>query len=181
VRSAELPIGNLIADAIREQTHAAIGLMNAGSIRGDRIYPVGPLTRRTLLAMHPFGNVVTVIDVTGDVLLRALNAGVAKLPAAAGQFPQVSGISFTVDANAPAGSRVRDVKVAGQPLDASKSYTMALPDYILNGGDGYDMFARAKVIVGAETGPLLVTALENYVAAKKTVSPRVENRITINR
>jgi 5'-nucleotidase len=181
VRSAEQPIGNLIADAIREETHAAIALMNAGSIRGDRIYPAGPLTRRTLLAMHPFGNVITVIDVAGQVLVRALNAGVAKLPAAAGQFPQVSGMTFTVDANAPAGNRVRDVKIAGQPLEAAKSYTMALPDYILDGGDGYDMFGGSKVIVGPESGPLIVTALEKYIAAKKTISPQIENRITINK
>jgi 5'-nucleotidase len=181
VRSAEQPIGNLIADAMRAETHAAVALINGGSIRGDRTYPAGPLTRRTLLAMHPFGNVVTVIDVTGQVLLRALNAGVAKLPAAAGQFPQVSGMTFSVDASAPAGNRVRDVKIGGQPLDASKTYTMALPDYILNGGDGYDVFAGSKVIMTAESGPLLVTALEKYVAAKKTISPQIENRITINR
>ena len=181
VRSAEQPIGNLIADAMRAETHAAVALINGGSIRGDRTYPVGPLTRRTLLAMHPFGNIVTVIDVTGQVLLRALNTGVAKLPAAAGQFPQVSGMTFVVDASAPVGNRVRDVRIGGQPLDASKTYTMALPDYVLNGGDGYDVFGGSKVIVSAESGPLLVTALEEYVAAKKTVSPQVEGRITINR
>ena len=181
VRSAEQPIGNLIADAMRAETHAAVALINGGSIRGDRTYPAGPLTRRTLLAMHPFGNIVTVIEITGQVLLRALNAGMAKLPAAAGQFPQVSGMTFSVDASAPAGNRVRDVKIGGQPLDASKTYTMALPDYILNGGDGYDVFGGAKVVVSAESGPLLVTALEKYVAAKKTVSPQIENRITINR
>ena len=181
VRSAEQPIGNLIADAMRAETHAAVALINGGSIRGDRTYPAGPLTRRTLLAMHPFGNIVTVIDVTGQVLLRALNAGVAKLPAAAGQFPQVSGMTFVVDASAPAGNRVRDVKIGGQPLEASKTYTMALPDYLLNGGDGYDLFGGSKVIVAAESGPLLVTALEKYVAAKKTVGPQVEGRITINK
>jgi 5'-nucleotidase len=181
VRSAEQPIGNLIADAMRAETHAAVALINGGSIRGDRTYPAGPLTRRTLLAMHPFGNVVTVIDVTGQVLLRALNAGMAKLPAAAGQFPQVSGMTFIVDASAPADSRVRDVKIGGQPLEASKTYTMALPDYVLNGGDGYDVFAGSKVIMTAESGPLLVTALEKYVTEKKTVSPKVEGRITINK
>jgi 5'-nucleotidase/UDP-sugar diphosphatase len=106
---------------------------------------------------------------------------VAKLPAAAGQFPQVSGMTFVVDASAPAGNRVRDVKIGGQPLEVSKTYTMALPDYLLNGGDGYDVFGGSKVIVAAESGPLLVTALEKYVAAKKTVGPQVEGRITINK
>ena len=181
VRSSEQPIGNLIADAIRAEMKTTIAMMNAGSIRGDRIYPAGPLTRRTLLAMHPFGNVVTVIDVSGQVLLRALNAGVSKLPAAAGQFPQVSGMTFTVNINAPAGNRVHDVKLDGQPLDTTKTYTLAIPDYILHGGDAYDMFAGQKVLVNAESGPLLVTALEHYVAEKKTVSPKLENRIVVQR
>jgi 2',3'-cyclic-nucleotide 2'-phosphodiesterase (5'-nucleotidase family) len=158
-----------------------VALMNSGSIRGDRTYPAGPLTRKTLLAIHPFGNIVTVVEVSGRILLRALNSGVAKLPAAAGQFPQVSGMTFTVNVSEPAGNRVHDVKIDGNPLDPAKTYTLALPDYVLNGGDAYDMFGGQKVLVNAQTGPLLVVALGKYVAAHKTVSPQVENRITIVR
>jgi len=179
VRSNEQPIGNLIADAIRSEMKTDVSLMNSGSIRGDRIYPAGPLTRRTLIAMHPFGNVVTVVEVTGQLLLRTLNAGVSKLPAAAGQFPQVSGMTFTVNVKAPAGNRVRDVKIGGEPLDPAKTYTLALPDYLLNGGDAYDMFNGVKVLVTPQSGPLIVTALEHYVVEKKVVSPKVEGRITI--
>lgn len=179
LRASEQPIGNLFADALRAETGANVALMNAGSIRGDRIYPAGPLTRRTLLAMHPFGNVVTVIEVPGRVLLRALNSGVSKLPASAGQFPQVSGVTMTVDATAPPGDRVRDVRVNGQALDLVKSYTLAIPDYILKGGDDYSMFAGEKVLVSPETGPLLVTALEHYVAQQKRVSPAIEGRIVV--
>lgn len=181
LRAAEQPIGNLFADAMRAETGAMIGLMNSGSIRGDRIYPAGALSRRTLLAMHPFGNVITVVEVPGRVLLRALNSGVSKLPATAGQFPQVSGLTMTVDVAAQPGSRVRNVQINNQPLDLAKMYTVALPDYLLKGGDNYDMFGGQKVLVGPETGPLLVTALEKYVTAKKTVSPRIENRIAITR
>ena len=181
LRAAEQPIGNFVADAMRAETGATIALMNAGSVRGDRVYPAGPLTRRTLLAIHPFGNVISVIEVTGQILVRALNTGVSKLPAAAGQFPQVSGMTFTVDVNAQPGARVRDLKIGGQPVDAAKTYTLALPDYILKGGDNYDMFGGQKILVDPESGPLLVSALEKYVAAKKTVSPQVEGRINIVR
>jgi 5'-nucleotidase len=179
LRAAEMPIGNLFADAIRAETDADVALMNAGSIRGDRVYPAGPLTRRTLLAMHPFGNVLTVVEVTGRILLEALNAGLSKLPASAGQFPQVSGMTMTVDVDAPAGARVHDVMINGTPLDLEKSYTLALPDYVLKGGDNYGMFRGRTVIVTPETGPLLVTALEKYVSAHRPVSPKVEGRITV--
>jgi len=114
-------------------------------------------------------------------VLQALNSGVAELPASAGRFPQVSGMTMRVEVSAPAGNRVRDVKVAGVPLDPSRSYTVAIPAYVLKGGDGYTMFAGAKVLIGPEAGNLMVSALEQYVAAKAEIAPAIEGRITIVR
>ena len=43
--------------------------------------------------------------------------------------------------------RVRNVKVGGEDLDPAKTYTLASHDYqLLNNGDGYTMFAGAKVL-----------------------------------
>lgn len=176
LRAGEQPIGNLFADVIRADVNADAALLNAGSIRGDRIYPAGPLTRRTLLAMHPLGNVVCKIEVTGAVLLQALNNGVAKLPSAAGQFPQVSGVTFTADVTAPPGNRVRDARINGRPIEAAGRYTLALPDFVLKGGDAYSMFAGQPVLVGPENGDTVVNALEKYVAEKRTISPAIERR-----
>jgi 2',3'-cyclic-nucleotide 2'-phosphodiesterase (5'-nucleotidase family) len=179
LRAAEMPIGNLIADVLRAETGADVALMNSGSIRGDRVYPAGPLTRETLVAMHPFGNTIATIEVPGRVLLTALNAGVSKVPASAGQFPQVSGLTMTVDAAAPPGNRVHNVTIGGRPLDPAKTYMLALPDYVLKGGDEYTMFSNLKVITPAESGPTIVTALEKYLSAHTPISPTIEGRITI--
>ena len=179
IRSAESNLGNLITDAMRADARTDVAIINSGSIRGDRVFATGPITRRTLIAMQPFGNVLTKIEAPGRVLLGALNHGVSRLPAAAGQFPQVSGLTMTVDAAAAPAERVRDVRVGGQPLDPSKQYAIAIPDYLLNGGDGYTMFAGQRVIVGQEAGDLMVTVLENYIKANSAVSPQVEGRITI--
>jgi 2',3'-cyclic-nucleotide 2'-phosphodiesterase (5'-nucleotidase family) len=179
LRSSETNLGNLVVDAIRADAHSDIAISNGGSIRGNRIFPAGPLTRRTLLEMHPFANVVCVLDLPGKIVLDALNHGVASLPNADGRFPQVSGLTMTVDRSAPAGNRVRDVKVAGQPLDPAKVYTVAMPDFILKEGDGYTMFAGQHVRVTPEAGNMISTALEKYVTAAGTVNPAVEGRITI--
>jgi 5'-nucleotidase len=179
LRAGEQAIGNLFADAIRADVSAEAAITNSGSIRGDRIYPAGVLTRRTLLAMHPFGNVVCKVELPGSVLVQALNNGVAKYPAAAGQFPQVSGLTFSFDAGAPVGHRVRDVRINGEPIEAARHYTVAVPDYILKGGDSYSMLARQRVLVGPEAGNLLVNVVEKYVAAQRTVAPAVEGRIKV--
>jgi 5'-nucleotidase / UDP-sugar diphosphatase len=179
LRAGEQAIGNLFADAIRADVNAEAAITNSGSIRGDRIYPAGELTRRTLLAMHPFGNVVCKVELPGSVLVQALNNGVAKYPAAAGQFPQVSGLTFTFDAEAPVGNRVREVKINGETVEPTRHYTLAVPDYILKGGDSYSMLARQRVLVGPEAGNLLVNVLEKYLSAQRTVTPAVEGRITV--
>jgi 5'-nucleotidase / UDP-sugar diphosphatase len=179
LRAGETNLGDLIADAIGAD--ADISLTNAGSIRGDRVYPAGPLTKRVLLEMLPFGNVVCMVAAQGRVVLAALNHGVSKLPASAGQFPQVSGLTMTVDAKRPPGDRVTDVRVAGQPLDANKTYTIAIPDFVLRGGDGYTMFADQRILTPPESGELMVTVLEKYVTTARELGPQIDGRIAILR
>ncbi len=181
VRSSETNLGNLVADAIRADVGADIAMLNGGGIRSDRVYPPGALSRRTLLEIHPFGNIVCKLSVTGRVILAALNHGVSRLPAAAGQFPQVSGISFRIEQGAAPGDRVRDVLVRGVPLEAEAIYTLALPDYLVSGGDGYTMFGDQTVLIGPDKGHPIPEALEKYLAGRGAVAPAVEGRITKTR
>jgi len=180
LRAGETNLGDFFADAVRDDAKADVAIVNAGSIRGDRVYPVGPLTRRTLIEMHPFGGVICKVAVAAAIITQALNNGVSKLPATAGQFPQVSGLTLHVDPNQPPDNRVRDVRVAGAPLDPNRTYTVAITDYMLTGGDGYGMFKGQRVLIAPEAGDLIVAALEKYVAAKKAVAPKVEGRIVID-
>ncbi len=180
LRTSETNLGNLLADAMRASAHSDIAITNSGSIRGNRLFPAGPLTRRTLIEMHPFDNVVCVLSLTGRVILDALNHGVGSLPAPDGRFPQVSGLTMTVEQSAPRGNRVRDVKVNGQPLDPNKVYTVAMPDFVLKEGDGYTMFTGQPVQVGPEAGNLISDALEQFVTAKSEIAPAIEGRITIH-
>ncbi len=181
IRAAETNLGDLFADVMRAAARADIAIVNAGSIRGDRVYQPGPLTRRAIVDMHPFGGVICKVAVPGRIVLQALNNGVSKLPGTAGQFPQVSGLTMRVAPNAPAGNRVSDVRVGGQPLDPNKTYTVAITDYMLIGGDDYGMFVNQQVLIGPEAGDLIVTALEKSLAERGDVSPAVDGRIAIVR
>ncbi|MGB7220095.1 MAG: bifunctional UDP-sugar hydrolase/5'-nucleotidase [Vicinamibacterales bacterium] len=181
VRSSETNLGNFVADAVRADAGTDVAIVNAGGIRGDRLYPAGPLTRRTLVEIHTFGNLICTIALPGRVLLQALNHGVARLPAAAGQFPQVSGLTMTIDPRGPPGDRVRDVRVGGQPLDLGRTYSVAIPDYLLKGGDNYTVFAGQRVLVTPEAGRLMLDALEKYVSARGTIAPAIDGRITVAR
>lgn len=181
LRAAETNLGDFVADVARDDAHADVALVNSGSIRGDRVYAAGPVTRRTVVAIHPFGGVICKVEMPGRVLLEALENGGSKLPAADGRFPQVSGLTMTVNPSAPAGSRVQDVRVGSAPLDPATRYTAAVTDYMVKGGDGYAMFNGARVLVGPEAGDLLVNALEKAIAARREIAPAVDGRIRVAR
>jgi 2',3'-cyclic-nucleotide 2'-phosphodiesterase (5'-nucleotidase family) len=178
VRAEEATMGNLIADAMRDATGADIALMNGGGIRGDRTYDAGAkLTRRDILTELPFGNVTVVTELPGSQVLLALENAVSQVEKGAGRFAQVSGLTFAFDAAAEPGSRVSEVMVAGAPLEEGKTYTVAVNDYILGGGDGYAALGGGKIVTGTGGGQLVANDVMAYVEKMGTVKPAVEGRI----
>lgn len=173
----ETNLGNFVADAFRKYTGADVCLVNGGSIRSNQIYAEGALKKRDVLAILPFENPVVKIEVTGAVLKEALENGVSKAGAAAGRFPQVSGLSFSYDTTLPPGSRVTRVLVNGAPLDQNKSYTLAGNDYLTSGGDGYLMLRGRKYLIKPEEGKSeSVILLEALTQGK--IAPAIDGRIT---
>jgi 5'-nucleotidase / UDP-sugar diphosphatase len=178
VRGEESAMGNLIADAMRDATGADIAIMNGGGIRGDTTYEAGrKLSRRDILTELPFGNTTVVTELPGSQILLALENGVSQVEKGAGRFPQVSGLTYAFDAAAEAGSRVSEVMVGGAALEADKVYTVAVNDYILGGGDGYDALGGGRIVTDGPTGQLVANDVMAYVEKLGTVAVAVEGRI----
>lgn len=125
----------------------------------------------------PLGDYVVQVQITGTALKAALENGISQWSQVAGRFPQVSGIRFTWSKSRPVGSRVTAVTVDGRPLDPNKQYTLATNDYMLSGGDGYTMVASARVLVGTNGAPLLVTLIDRAIQQQKTIAPATDGRI----
>lgn len=178
VRGEESTVGNLIADAMRDATGADIAIMNGGGIRGDTTYDAGrKLTRRDILTELPFGNTTVVTELPGSQILLALENGVSQAEKGAGRFPQVSGLTYAFDATADAGARVSEVMVGGAPLEADKLHTVAVNDYIVGGGDGYDAQGGGRIVTDGPTGSLVANDVMTYVEKLGTVGVAVEGRI----
>jgi 2',3'-cyclic-nucleotide 2'-phosphodiesterase (5'-nucleotidase family) len=86
-------------------------------------------------------------------------------------------VTFAFDASAPAGSRVSEVMVGGVPLEADKVYTVAVNDFILGGGDGYDALGGGRIVTEGATGQLLANQVMAYVEKLGSVNVGVEGRI----
>lgn len=155
IRSQETNLGDLCADAYRAISGADIAFVNGGGIR-DSI-PAGDITYEQIIAVHPFGNALCVVEATGQEILDALEMSVRHVPDETGGFLQVSGLTFEVNMGVESSvvvddadmfvevagdRRVQNVLVGGEPIDPEATYTLASHNYMLkSGGDGYTMFA----------------------------------------
>jgi 2',3'-cyclic-nucleotide 2'-phosphodiesterase (5'-nucleotidase family) len=199
-RTCESLIGNVVTDAMRLTYGTDFALTNSGGIRADLTCPAEggefcpsedgelAITNGQVLTVLPFGNIVVTLDVTGAELKEMLEIGVARMPEPSGAFPQVSGLCFTYDINAEAGSRVTgavrqaaDGSCMGEALDLSDAatYTLATNDFTAAGGDGYpDVLSRA------DTRNILADVVAAYVAGDSPLAlpgepldPALEGRI----
>jgi hypothetical protein len=89
---------------------------------------------------------------------------------------QVSGITFTADLRQPAGSRVSNIMIQGEPIDLDRVYTVATRDFLIAGGDGYTMFEETELL---EITSTTEEALMNAIIARGTINPSIEGRITM--
>ena len=110
VRSRETNLGDFCADAYRAMTGAQIAFVNGGGIRAD--LPAGQITYGEIIAVHPYGNTLCMVEATGQEILDALELGCRATTAetvgddglAAGEdggFLQVSGLRYTIDTSIP--------------------------------------------------------------------------------
>lgn len=175
-RSQECSMGSLIADAMLDRVKdqgIQVAIQNGGGIRAS--IDAGPVTMGEVLTVLPFQNTLSTFEVTGVVLLEALENGVSQIEDGAGRFPQVAGMTYAFDASQPAGSRISDVMVGGAPLDPAKTYGMVSNNYVRNGGDGYKMFRDAQNAY--DFGPDLADVTAEYIASQSPFTPYTDGRI----
>lgn len=179
-RSQETNLGNLLADAYRARFKTDVALLNGGSIRSNKVYPAGPVTRKDIANILQFAGPVLKVELSGKVLKQALENGVSRLGEEAGRFPQVSGLQFSYDPSRPALSRVISVRINGQPLQEAKLYTLAVPAYLVQkGGDDYTMLKTVKILNDPQEAPSDSQIVQEAIQQAKTIAPKVEGRIQV--
>ncbi len=180
VRTEETNLGNLTADAnlaIAQafDTTVVLSLKNGGGIRAaigqiieveDGVYvpspppanpeagkEAGDVSQLDVTNSLRFNNNLTLLTLTMEELLAVLEHGVAESEPGAtpGRFPQVGGVSFTVDTTQEAGSRIGDVFLIdenGEPTeqlvengdiiaDEGRTVRIVTLGFLAGGGDGY--------------------------------------------
>lgn len=167
VRASETNLTKLISNIILKETGAQIVVLNGGGFR-DGI-GVGEITYESILKVFPFGNYVVTKSVKGEDIVKSLEFGLSEYPSVAAKFPQIAGITVTVDQNAKAGSRIISVKINGKEIEKDKNYVLATNDFVSSGGDGYELIGKSKEINQLSSlDEILVKCIKDMKIIKKS-------------
>ena len=198
VRSQETNLGDLCADAYRVISGADIGFVNGGGVRAT--IPAGDITYEQIISVHPFGNMMCVVEASGQEILDALEMSVRNLPDENGGFLHVSGLTFEINmavessvviddkgmfVEVTGDRRVQNVLVDGAPIDPEATYTLASHNYMLkSSGDGYCMFAdnvllQDEVMIDNQVLINYITESLGGVVGEDYADPYGQGRITI--
>jgi 2',3'-cyclic-nucleotide 2'-phosphodiesterase (5'-nucleotidase family) len=169
----ESSLGNFLVDILKLKTaeytkdNIDVAVLNYGGIR------IPSLTKGFLNIEHayllmPFDNYIVVQELSGKKITELCDSIAKK-----NGWP-IAGITFQIKEK-----KAINILINNQPLNYEKTYTVALNDYVANGGD--DM-AFLKKIPQKQTGKLFRDAILEYWQQQgiqhKKITAKLENRIS---
>ena len=159
-REMDASIGNLITDALRNFADTDIAITNNGGIRAS--IEAGPITARDIFSVDPFGNVVSIIEMTGHDIKEIIAYSYHRALEQYG--PQIdlqtSGLNYTIYTKPDGTYFDSDLFINGAPMDLDATYSIATNNFMVEGGDGYD-FSKARII--QEDQGQVTNALIQYI------------------
>ncbi|MBE6051562.1 MAG: 2',3'-cyclic-nucleotide 2'-phosphodiesterase [Clostridium sp.] len=129
-------LGVVVSETIRQVVGTQIAINNGGGIR--RSLEKGDVTVGDMYEILPFDNTIIRLNLKGSDLVKVIEHGIKPESVGWGQFAGIK-----VFYNEETG-KVNSMKlIDGTPIDMDKYYSVAINDFMLTGGDGYD-FSAAK-------------------------------------
>lgn len=177
--AGESVMGAVIADAMLAAAERSTGapidvaFMNPGGVRGD-IGAAGPVTYADLFTIQPFGNMLTVITLTGADIEAVLAQQFSNEPR---RILQVSaGFSYTWRDGADAQVVPGSIRIGGQALQRDRDYRVVTNNFVAEGGDGFTAFAAGRHATPAGVD---VEALEAWLGRTAAFTPPTATRIRL--
>ncbi|MEO6820686.1 MAG: bifunctional metallophosphatase/5'-nucleotidase [Ginsengibacter sp.] len=126
IRSKPTNLTRIIVSAIEKSSPGAdIAIFNSGSIRVDDIIQM-PVTQYDIIRTMPYGGTIMQVDMKGKLLSKILETG--RLNIGSGGFLQYS-------ASTQYDKATKAWKIKNSPIDADKTYRVAITDFLLTGGE----------------------------------------------
>lgn len=182
-RTRESTMGKLVANALRDGIQdvaaADIGIVNPGGLR-DEFYFAGstatnPLNGDGVItfaeanAVLTFSNTIGVVSLTGADLVDVLEQ---QWPTGTRGYLQLGlsdNVNVVADPTAAAGSRIKSVRIDGEPIDPAATYKVSTFSFLGNGGDEFTAFRNGPML---DTGLLDLDLFRGYIAENSPIAPQ---------
>ena len=170
-------LGDFVADAMRASAKADIALIDASAFEEQVTVPKGKFTNADLIkALSYKSDTIFVLKLTGDQLRSALEHGLFLYPKFNSAFLQFAGMTVTVNPTGGADKHVVSIKVGGDALENSKTYSVAMRAPLANGGLAYSKVWKSSE--KKDTQKTLDAAITAYLTDHATISKGDERLVT---
>lgn len=169
----ESTLGNLVADIILlgAENHSGekidFAIQNLGGIRIPTL-AAGSITKGKIFELMPFDNIIVILKIKGNDVKTLID-----LMAKAGGWPVSKGLQVKMN-----DSQAISVLIQGEPLNMERTYLIAMPDFIANGGDDMDFL---KSLPQIQTGVLIRDEIIKYFSDQlkknEEISVKIEGRM----
>ena len=169
-------IGNMMADAVfelcnplfKDKTNQPLNMvmLNHGGIRA--ILPKGEITANTAFSIMPFENSVVVVALSGKTIKNELLKYLVEEQTA----HPISGLEIKLNSD----NSINYARINGNEILPQKTYYVATSDYLLNGGDRMNFFAKNKSVHNLHYK--IRSLLIDYFKIKDTLRPTTDKRFT---
>ena len=156
-------------------------IINGGSIRCG--LNKGNITAEDIKRVLPFENFLYVVQMKGSSVQKLFEEAASRNQGAGGFLQVSSGVSLSLEYDETGrNGKLLQVLINGAPVDPERTYTVAVNDFLLNGGDGYTAFQdrlseyNTRVLVSeAVAAAASNLAAASSVGARQTeVSPHLQ-------
>lgn len=172
-RQPEGSLGNIMADGMlaiaKEKFNQPIdaSFINFGGIRLQAI-PAGNITRGKLFELAPFDNVIVLQKIKGKVFQQFLNHISSR-----GGWP-TAGMTWQIK-----NKEAINVLIGRKPLLETFTYTIALVDYVANGGDDCEMLKSiSQINNGILFRDAIIAYFSSFTKQGKKIPAITEKRVS---
>lgn len=175
---AESPLANLAADmllyAAKDYTgngYPTMSLTNLGGIRSN--FPKGAVRVYDIYSTFPFNNYVVVAVLKGEDIRDILEGFASK-----DRFEALGGVSIVVE-----DKKLKKCLIGGQPLEDDALYNLVTIDFLLDGGDRFDIGKEAVSVerTGIVMRDATVKYLDSLYKAGKVLRNEGDGRVIIEK
>ena len=168
--NGDAPMMNLVTDAMRDAAKADFAFTNFGGIRAN--LKSGPIRKRDVLKVLPFGNQLIKFRTTGKFIKRIIEASLR------GQRRglAISGGNVSFSKENADGKKVLSLSINGNEIDLNKEYLCVTSDYLMDGNSGLALLTEVPEYEATLVGKRMHEALEAFVKFNSPLKIKSDGR-----